>query len=92
VGIASLLELDLRRLLESVESKCGVKLPRRVVEVYPDEEHDILFVRFKEPRGVEVGEPLPTRAVTTPFTEEDSGKVTALEVVGLSDLLEELAL
>jgi putative transposase len=50
----------------------------------------LLFIRFSEPAGQEVGEPLPTRTPVTLFTEEGSGKITALEIIGISDLLEEL--
>lgn len=92
VRVMSLLDLDLRRVIEGIESKCGVKLPREVIEVYLDKEHDLLFIRFREPRGVEVGEPLPTKALVTLFTDEESGEVTAVEVIGLEDLVKELML
>jgi hypothetical protein len=52
-----------------------------------DTKHDLLFIRFREPRGVEVGEPLPLKMPVTLFTEEDTGEVTALEVIGISKLL-----
>jgi hypothetical protein len=82
--------LSLRGLLERLEEVCGVKLPESVVEAYVDWELDLLFVRFKKPSGPEVGEPLPTKAPVTLFTEEGTGEITALEVVGLSELLKEL--
>lgn len=81
---------SLRRLLERLERVYGVKLPESVVEAYVDWELDLLFVRFKKPSGPEVGEPLPTKALATLFTEEGTGEITALEVVGLSELLKEL--
>jgi hypothetical protein len=90
VGLRSLLEIDLNELLTLVERRCDVKLPRDVVEVYLGREHDLLFVRFKEPEGPEVGEPLPTRTPLTLFTEEDTGWVTALEIIGVNELLREL--
>jgi len=67
-----------------------LKLPRRVIEVYLDEKHDLLFIRFKEPWRVEVGEPLATNTIVTLFTDEESGEVTAIEILGLSGLLKEL--
>jgi hypothetical protein len=82
--------LSLRRLLERLEEVCGVKLPGSVAEAYVDWERDLLFVRFREPSGPEVGEPLPTRTPATLFTDERTGEVTALEVVGLNELLKEL--
>jgi len=36
----------------------GLKLPRSVIEVYLDKDHDILFIRFKEPERVKLGESL----------------------------------
>jgi len=92
MGIASLLELDLKKILDLIERKYNIKLPKRVIEVYLDDTHDLLFIRFKEPQGIEAGEPLPTRIIATIFIEEKTGEITALEIVGLSDLLEELAM
>ena len=84
--------LRLRELLEGLERLCGVKLPRSAADVHVDCGQDLLFVRFKEPSGPEVGEPLPTRTPAFLFTDERTGEVAALEVIGLSDLLRELAL
>jgi len=44
----------------------------------------------KEPRRLEVGEPLLTNTIVTLFTDEESGEVTAIDIVGLSGLLKEL--
>jgi hypothetical protein len=90
--ISSLLDIDLRILIEAIEKKTGVKLPRKVIEAYLDDEHDLLFIRFKEPEKVEVGEPLPTEAITTLFTDEDTNEVTALEIIDVSELLRELGI
>ncbi len=90
MGLKSLLDLNLAKLLELIEKKCNVRLPSTVIEVYLDREHDLLFIRFREPEGVELGEPLQTKTPSTLFTDEKSGEVTALEVIGVSDLLGEL--
>jgi hypothetical protein len=90
--VKSLLDIDLRELLRFIEERTGVKLPRDIIETYLDTEHDLLFIRFREPRGVEVGEPLPLKTPVTLFTEEGTGEVTALEVIGISDLLSELGI
>jgi len=90
--ISSLLDIDLRILIEAIEKKTGVKPPRKVIEAYIDDEHDLLFIRFKEPEKVEVGEPLPTEAITTLFTDEDTNEVTALEIIDVSELLRELGI
>ena len=89
--MGSLLEINLEGLLTSIERRCGLKLPRRVVEAYLDMDHDVLFVRFKEPSKAEVGEPLETEAVAILFTEEGTEEITALEVIGVSELLRELS-
>ena len=90
MGLKSLLDLNLAKLLELIEKKCNVKLPSTVIEVYLDREHDLLFIRFREPEGVELGEPLQTKTPSTLFTDEKSGEVTALEVIGVSVLLGKL--
>jgi hypothetical protein len=82
---------DLKRLIDSLERKCGITLPREVTEVYLDRDHNLLFIRFSKSDEQEVGEPLCTRTLVTLFTEEKTGKVTALEIIGISDLLEELS-
>jgi len=50
----------------------------------------MLFIRFKEPRNTEVGEPLEMKAITTLFTEEGTNEITALEIIGISELLKGL--
>ncbi len=83
---------NLKELLRFIEERTGVKLPRDITETHLDAEHDLLFIRFREPRGVEVGEPLPLKTFVTLFTEEGTGEVTALEVIGMSKLLTELGI
>ena len=88
--LMSLLEGRIKELLRLIEERTGVKLPRDIIETYLDAEHDLLFIRFREPKGAEVGEPLPLKTFVTLFTEEGTGEVTALEVIGISKLLTEL--
>jgi hypothetical protein len=90
IGVGSLLEIDLEKLLLSIERKSSLKLPRRVIEAYLDVDNDMLFIRFKEPSNAEVGEPLETKAIATLFTEEGTNEITALEIIGISELLKEL--
>jgi RNase adaptor protein for sRNA GlmZ degradation len=90
-GVESLLEIDLEKLLSNIEEKFGMKLPRRVIEVYLDAKHEMLFIRFKETNKTEVGEPLQTKAIVTLFTEEETNEITALEIIGISELLKELS-
>jgi hypothetical protein len=67
-----------------------MKLPRRVIEVYLDAKHDMLFIRFKETKKTEVGEPLQIKAIATLFTEEEINEITVLEIIRISELLKEL--
>jgi hypothetical protein len=71
--------LDLGKLIDSLERRCGIKLPREVTEVYLDGDHDLLFIRFSKSDEQEVEEPLCTRTLVTLFTEEKTGRVTALD-------------
>jgi hypothetical protein len=87
MGVTSLLDLDLKTLLDRLELKTSVRLPRRVVEVYLDEGQDLLFIRFKKPQKIEVSEPLTLNSIVTLFTDEETGEITAIEVIGLSKLL-----
>jgi len=91
MDVKSLLEIDLEKLLSNIEEKFGIKLLRRVIEVYFDVKHDMLFIRFKEPSKTEVEEPLQTKAIVTLFSEEESNEITALEIIGISELLKELS-
>ena len=84
------LEGGIKELLRLIEERTGVKLPRDIAMTYLDIAHDLLFIRFKEPKGAEVGEPLPLKTLVTLFTEEGTGEVTALEVIGVRRLLTEL--
>jgi hypothetical protein len=90
IMVESLLEIDLEKLLLNIESICSIKLPRRVIEAYLDVDHDMLFIRFKEPSNTEVGELLEMKAIATLFTEEETNEITALEIIGISELLKEL--
>jgi hypothetical protein len=88
--VKSLLEIDLEKLLLSIERRCSIKLPRKVIETYLDVDHDVLFIRFKEPSNTEVGESLELKAIATLFTEEETNEITTLEIIGISELLKEL--
>jgi len=85
--VKTLLNLDLRKLLQHVERLCSVKLPRRVIEVALVED-SMLYVKFREPRGSEVGEPL--HPLIHVFKDSESGEITALEIIDLDTLLSEL--
>ena len=84
------MRLNIEKVLSFVEKRSGRKLPRDFREIDIDEDMNILFIRFREPESVEIGEPLDTKAVAILFTDEKSGEITALEVVELSTFLREI--
>jgi len=78
--VKTLLDIDIRKVLERVEEKYGVKLPRKVVTVdYGDDVGD-LFVRF---RHVE-GEPTADGRVIVYYDKR--GKVVAVEITDIITL------
>jgi len=79
--------LDTEVLLQALSRVLGAELPRPT-EFHLDE--DVLFIRFREPSSVELGEPAPTRSLIIVFTDEVTGAVTAVEIVGVEDAVEEL--
>jgi len=85
--VKTLMDLDLRKLLRHVEELCSVELPRRVIEVALVED-SMLYVKFREPRGLEVGEPL--HSLIHVFKDSESGEITALEIIDLDSMLLEL--
>lgn len=92
MAITSLLDIDLRSIIEGIERTCKIILPRRIIEAYLDPRAEILHIRFSEPRRMESGEPLPLKTLTTLFRDEDTNEVTAIEILKPEELLNELNL
>jgi len=90
MAITSLLDIDLRLLIEGIERACRIVLPRKETEAYLDPKAEILHIRFSEPRGMECGEPLPLKTLATIFRDEDTNEITAIEILKPEDLLNEL--
>ena len=86
MAVTSLLEIDLRKVLNIVERMCRVKLPSKVVEVSLLPSEGILHVRFSEPKKLELGEPL--HPLVHIYRDEDTNEITALEIIDLEKLLE----
>ena len=85
----SLLQLDIEKILALIEKKAGVKLPRRVIEISLSD--SLLHIRFAHPETREAAvEPLPLRTPVFLFRDEETGEPTALEILDISQLLEEL--
>ncbi len=92
MAITSLLDIDLRSLIEGIERACGIVLPRKIVEAYLDPDAGVLHIRFSEPKRVESGEPLPLKELVTLFRDEDTNEITAIEILKPEELLKELNL
>jgi len=82
--------VDVEELLRRIEERCKVDLPRPVKEVDYEPSLDLLYIRFRDPEGIELGEPLCTKAIAALFYDEKG--VTALEIVEFREMLEELGL
>ena len=80
--------VDVEELLKRIEERCKVDLPRPVKEVDYEPSLNLLFIRFRDPVTIELGEPLCTEAIAILFYDEKG--VTALEIVEFREMLEEL--
>jgi len=87
--VETLLAINLARLLEALEKKAGVELPRKVVEV--SLANGVLHIRFEYPETAESDvEPLPTATPAYLFRDERTGRITALEILDADGLLAEI--
>lgn len=82
--------VDVEELLKRIEERCKVDLPRPVKEVDYEPSLDLLYIRFRDPEGIELGEPLCTKAIAALFYDEKG--ITALEIVEFREMLVELGL
>jgi len=90
MALTSLLQIDIKKLLEVIEERSGIKLPQEVVEAYLDPETQLLHIRFAEPESTEGSEPLPFKAIVNLFIDDKTGKITALEIIGIGRLMKEI--
>ena len=88
--VSSLLDIDIRSIIERIEVACNIRLPRSVREVYLDPKTKLLHIRFQEPKRIETGEPLSLKSVVTLFRDEDTDSITAIEILDVEELLREL--
>jgi hypothetical protein len=81
--VKTLLDIDVRKVLESVEQRYGLKLPRKVVTVdYGDDVGD-LFIRFKHVESME-GEPTKDGRVIIHYGGR--GEIAAVEITDITAL------
>ena len=73
----------MRKVLEEIEQKYTLKLPRRVITIDYGEDIGDLFVRFRHADHME-GEPTPDGKVIVHYDEK--GKIAAVEIANLANL------
>jgi uncharacterized protein YuzE len=79
----TLLDIDVRGVLERVEVKYGVKLPRRVITIDFGEDVGDLFVRFRYAEHSE-GDAMGDSKVIVHYDRK--GKITAVEITDITAL------
>ena len=77
----TLLDIDVRGVLENVEAKYRLKLPRRVISVDFGEDVGDLFVRFRHADSTE-GEATPDGKVVVHYDKK--GKIAAVEIADIN--------
>jgi len=81
---ASLIELDINKLLVKLEKLTHVKFPRDVIEVSLEPKLNLLCIRFRKPIKAEFGEPL--RQGVHVYTDKDTKEIAAVEIIDLDKL------
>jgi len=84
MGATSLLDLYVKQILSKVEILTGIKLPAEVIETSIVPKEGVLHVRFREPRELELGEPLHPRIHL--YRDKDTGEITAIEIINPEEL------
>lgn len=81
---ASLIELDINKLLLKLEKRTHVKFPRDVIEVSLEPKLNMLCIRFRKPGKAEFGEPF--RHGIHVYKDKDTEEITAVEIIDLDKL------
>ena len=74
--VKTLIDIYVRKVLEQIEAKYGLKLPRTVITIDYDEDVGDLYIRFKNADTTE-GE--PTSDGKTIIHYDKKGKIAAIE-------------
>ena len=77
------MSIDVRKVLEQVEAKYGLKLPRAVITIDYGEDIGDLYIRFKNADATE-GE--PTSDGKTIIHYDKKGKIAAVEITDITAL------
>jgi uncharacterized protein YuzE len=79
----TLLDIDVRSVLEKAEAKYGLKLPRRVIAIDYGEDLGDLFVKFRHAEHTE-GEATEDGKVIVHY--DTKGKIAAIEITNIATL------
>lgn len=79
----TLLDIDVKSVLEKVEAKYGLKLPKQVITIDYGEDIGDLFVRFRHADSTE-GEATADGRVIVHYDKK--GKIAAIEVTDITAL------
>ena len=91
MALKSILDIDLKKLVKTIEEKTGEKLPKKVVSISLSE--NVLHIRFAHPQTRETDvEPLPLKTPIFLFRDEKTREVTAIEIINIDEALKELNL
>jgi uncharacterized protein YuzE len=77
------MSVDARKLLEQIEAKYSLKLPRTVITMDYDEDVGDLYIRFKNADATE-GEPTGDGKVIIHYDKK--GKIAAVEITDITRL------
>jgi uncharacterized protein YuzE len=70
-------------VLEQLEAKYGLKLPRKVITIDYDEDVGDLYIRFKNAEATE-GEPTSDGKAIVHY--DKNGKIAAIEIMDLAEV------
>ncbi|WP_309493605.1 hypothetical protein [Candidatus Hecatella orcuttiae] len=85
MATASLLKLDLKKLVDRVGDMVKIDFPSEVIEVSLEPKLSLLCIRFEKPIQAEMGEPVHPQIHL--FRDKNSGKITAVEILDVDELL-----
>jgi hypothetical protein len=89
MAVKTLLDIDLGLLLKKLQQTCNIELPSSVIEA--SLVRNVLHIRFSYPNKPETNvEPLPLKTPAFLFRDEESGEITAIEIIDIQEALKEL--
>jgi hypothetical protein len=82
----AILKLDVEFILQKVEEILQIKLPPKILEISLLPEDSLLYIRFNEASGREIGE--PAHPLIHVFNDE-KGNLTSLEIIDINRFIKE---